>query len=74
MKAFLKNKMSVAMAAAMLLSLSFSPDKISEQSFLFPELTAFPSIELDEEKSDEALKPRIFIFDFLREIFCTDKD
>lgn len=74
MKELLKNRLAVCMAAALMVCLLLAPVKPSEQSFLFPEITAFPSIELDEEKNAEKLEPRFFIFDFLRELFCTDND
>ncbi len=74
MKELLKNRMAVSMAAALMVCLLLAPVRPTEQSFLFPEITAFPSIELDEEKTSEKLEPRFFIFDFLRELFCTDDD
>lgn len=74
MKELLKNRIAVCMATALMVCLLLAPARPSEQSFLFPELTAFPSIELDEDKTAEHLEPRFFIFDFLRELFCTDND
>lgn len=74
MKELLKNKMAVSMAAALIICLVITPFKPIEQSFLFPEITAFPSIELDEEKTEEKFEARFFLFDFFRELFCTDED
>ncbi len=74
MKELLKNRMAVCMALALVVCLLLAPIKPSEQSFLFPEITVFPSLEIDEEKSDESFEPRFFIFDFFRELFCTDED
>lgn len=74
MKELLKNRLAVCMAAALMVCLLLDPMKPSEQSFLFPEITAFPSIEFNEDKTSEKLEPRFFIFDFLRELFCTDND
>ncbi len=72
MKELLKNRMAVSMAAALMVCLFLAPVRPTEQSFLFPEITAFTSIEIDEEKTSEKREPRFFIFDFLWVLFCSD--
>lgn len=76
MKGKLKNRLTVSLVVAFAITVLLSP-KTSEQSFLFPELTAFPSIAFDKEsnepdKGKSEIRCRFFIFEFIRDIFCTD--
>ncbi len=77
MKDKLRNRLTVSLAVAFAVTVLLSP-KTTEQSFLFPELTAFPSIAFEKKNKDHEekneIRCRFFVFEFIRDIFWTDND
>lgn len=71
----LKRRITVSIAVAFAITVMLSP-RVTENSFLFPELTAFPSIAFDTHKDEDESKNEVhckfFIFELIREIFWTD--
>lgn len=80
MKVKANNRFFISAVAGLAAAVMLTSPKASEASFLFPEITAFPSIAFEKpaktQKHDKEISFNIkfFIADLFRDIFCTDKD